>query len=391
MITFSMAQRMERLWTEGAFEVLAKARALEAQGKEIVHLEIGEPDFDTPANIVEEGIQALRKGETHYSPSAGIMPLRQEIASYLSRTRKIKVSPDEVVVTPGAKPVIAFVLLALIDPGDEVVYPNPAYPAYESVINFAGGKAVPLPLLEEREFCFNVGDLEKAITPRTKLIVLNSPENPTGGVLTEDDLRQIADLAQKHNLLVLSDEIYSRILFEGEFHSIASLQGMKERTILVDGFSKTYAMTGWRLGYAAMPLPLAEKVTKLEINVNSCTATFTQWAGIEALKGPQDSVLRMVGEFKKRRDVIVEGLNRIKGIHCRKPKGAFYVFPNIKEIGKDQDFIADYLLREAGVAALAGTAFGEYGKGYLRFSCANSVENIQRALDRIESALAKLR
>ncbi|MGQ9530044.1 MAG: pyridoxal phosphate-dependent aminotransferase [Candidatus Bathycorpusculaceae bacterium] len=385
------AKRMETLGTETAFEVLAKAKALEKQGKEIVHLEIGEPDFDTPKNIKEAAVKALYAGYTHYVPSAGIPELREAIAEYISKTRKIKVEPEEVVVTPGAKPIMFFAILACVNPGEEVLYPNPGFPIYESVINFVGAKPVPLPLLEENDFRMDQEYVKKKITKKTKMIIINSPENPTGGVLTKDDLKVIADcISNRDDVIVLSDEIYSRIIYEGEHESIASLPEMKEKTIILDGFSKTYAMTGWRLGYGVMRKDLAQKIAQLMTNSNSCTCTFIQMAGIEALKGPQNEVEKMVVEFRKRREIIVSGLNKIKGIKCKKPHGAFYVFPNIKGTGMNCQKLGDYLLNEAGVAVLPGTSFGKYGEGYLRLSFANSVENIQKALDRISKALEKL-
>ena len=382
------AKRMETLGTETAFEVLAKAKALEKQGKNIIHLEIGEPDFDTPKNIKEAAVKALNAGYTHYGPSAGIPELREAIAQYISKTRGIKVDPDEVVVTPGAKPIMFFGILALVNPGEEVLYPNPGFPIYESVANFVGAKPVPIPLKEENDFRLDPEHVKEKITKKTRMIILNSPENPTGGILTKEDLKVIADcVANRDDVFVLSDEIYSRIIYEGKHESIASLPGMKEKTILLDGFSKTYAMTGWRLGYGVMRKDLAQKVAQLMTNSNSCTCTFTQIAGIEALKGPQDEVDRIDAEFKKRREVIVSGLNNIKGITCKKPHGAFYAFPNIKGTGMDSKKLGDYLLNEAGVAVLPGTAFGKYGEGYLRLSFANSVENIKKALDRISKAL----
>jgi len=389
-MAIKLAKKMSRLGTETAFEVLAKARALEAQGREIVHLEIGEPDFDTPSNIVEAAIRALRSGQTHYTPSAGIPELRQAIAEETSETRGIEVKPEQVVVTPGAKPIMFFAILALCEEGDEVIYPNPGFPIYESMINFVGATPVPIPLREELDFRFDVNELRDKVTPRTKMIILNSPHNPTGGVLTKEDVEAIAEICLKNDILVLSDEIYRRILYEGEHYSIASVPGMQERTIILDGFSKTYAMTGWRLGYGVMPEELARQVARLMTNSNSCTAAFTQWAGVEALKGPQDEVNRMVAEFKRRRDIIVEGLNNIPGIRCLKPQGAFYVFPNITGVGMSSRAFADYLLEEAGVAVLSGTAFGQYGEGYLRLSYANSAENIRKALDRIGEAVARL-
>ncbi len=379
-----LAQRMSRLGTETAFEVLNKARALERQGKSIIHLEIGEPDFDTPSNVIEAGVNALHNGWTHYGPSAGLPDLRQTIADYVSGTRAVKVSPEEVVVVPGGKPIIFFTMLALIDEGDEVIYPNPGFPIYESMIHYVGGRAVAIHLREERDFSLDVNELAALITDRTKLIVLNSPHNPTGGVMERKDVEQLANAIGDRNVMVLSDEIYSRLLFEGEHFSIMSVPGMQERTILLDGFSKTYAMTGWRMGYGVMRADLAAHMTRLMTNSNSCTASFTQMAGIEALRGDQSSVDHMCSEFKRRRDVFVAGMNKIKGFSCRMPKGAFYVFPNIMKTGWKSKPLADALLEQARVAALSGTAFGAFGEGYLRFSVANSLENLQQALDRID-------
>ncbi|MGA9116786.1 MAG: pyridoxal phosphate-dependent aminotransferase [Bacteroidota bacterium] len=386
-----IAQRMQRLGTETAFEVLVKAKALEAQGKSIIHLEIGEPDFDTPANIRTAAAKALEGGYTHYGPAAGLPPLRAAIAEHMSGRLGVRFAPENVVVTPGGKPIMFFTVMACVDEGDEVIYPNPGFPIYESVINFVGAKAVPLALREEKGFRFDIEDLRKLITSRTRLLVINSPQNPTGGILTKDDLRQIAELAVRHDLLVLSDEIYSRIIYDGFEHtSITTFPGMPERTVVLDGFSKTFAMTGWRLGFGLMPPKLAQLVTQLQINSNSCTASFTQIAGVEALQGPQEEVHRMVAEFRKRRDVIVEGLNGIPGFRCHKPLGAFYVFPNVQGTGKDARFLAEHLLNECGVACLSGTAFGAFGEGYLRFSYANSVENLKEAVRRVREGVAKL-
>lgn len=380
---------MDKLGTETAFEVLAKAKALEKEGRDIVHLEIGEPDFDTPSNIKEAAVKAMKTGYTHYVPAAGIPELRNAIAEYLSKSRDIKVDPDEVVVTPGAKPIIFFSILACVEPGDEVMYPNPGFPIYESMINFVGAKPVPMPLKEENDFRVDNDDTTKKITKKTKMIILNSPENPTGGVLAKDNLEAIAGrIKDRDDVLVLSDEVYSQMPYEGKHMSIASLPNMKDKTILLDGFSKTYAMTGWRLGYAAMRKDLAQKVTQLMINSNSCTCAFTQMAGVEALRGPQTESKKMVEEFRRRREVIVSGLNSIKGITCKKPRGAFYVFPNVKSFGMESKKLSDIILQKAGVAVLSGTAFGAYGEGYLRLSFANSVENIQKAIKRI-SDLAK--
>jgi aspartate aminotransferase len=380
-----LAKRTPRLGTETAFEVLVKAKALEAKGRDVVHLEIGEPDFDTPRNIVDAGCDALRKGFTHYGPSAGLPQLREAIAQYVSETRAVNVSPDEVVVVPGGKPIIFFSILALAEEGDEVIYPNPGFPIYESMIDYVGAKAVPVRLREEMDFRLDVDELSGLINDRTKLIIINSPQNPTGGVLTKIDIDRIAAAIGDRNIMVLSDEIYSRLIFEGEHHSIMSIDGMKERTILLDGFSKTYAMTGWRMGYGVMRADLATQIARLMTNSASCTASFTQVAGVEALRGPQDSVDKMCAEFKKRRDVMVAGLNKIKGFSCRLPKGAFYVFPNITKTGWRSKKLADALLDDAGVAGLSGTAFGDFGEGYLRFSVANSIENIEKALDRVDA------
>ncbi|MGB8013511.1 MAG: pyridoxal phosphate-dependent aminotransferase [Terriglobales bacterium] len=384
-----LASRMSRLGTETAFEVLNRARALEKQGREIIHLEIGEPDFDTPANVVEAAVDALHKGWTHYGPSAGLPDLRQTIAEYVSRTRNVPVSVDEVVVVPGGKPIIFFTILALVDEGDEVIYPNPGFPIYESMINYVGGRAIPIPLREERDFSVDVKELASLITGRTKLIILNSPHNPTGGVLTKKDILAIADAIGDRNIMVLSDEIYSRLIYEGDDFSIMSVPGFQERTILLDGFSKTYAMTGWRMGYGVMRADLAAQVARLMTNSNSCTASFTQVAGIEALRGDQSSVDKMNAEFRRRRDVFVAGLNKIKGFSCRVPKGAFYAFPNITKTGWPSKKLAEALLDQAGVACLSGTAFGDYGEGYLRFSVANSLENLNKALTKIEDWVGK--
>jgi aspartate aminotransferase len=380
-----LAKRMGRLGTETAFEVLVKARALEAQGRDIVHLEIGEPDFDTPENIISAATDALHKGFTHYGPSAGLPQLREVIAQYVNETRRVDVTPEEVVVVPGGKPIIFFSILALAEKGDEVIYPNPGFPIYESMINYVGAKPVPIRLREEMDFRLDVGELSELINGRTKLIILNSPQNPTGGVLQKKDIDAIARAIGDSNVMVLTDEIYSRLIFEGEHHSIMSINGMKERCILLDGFSKTYAMTGWRMGYGVMRADLAAHISRLMVNSNSCTASFTQIAGVEALRGPQESVDAMCAEFKKRRDVMVAGLNKIKGFSCRLPKGAFYVFPNVTKTGWPSKRLADALLQGAGVAALSGTAFGDFGEGYLRFSVANSIENIEKALDRVDS------
>ena len=380
-----LASRMARLGTETAFEVLVKAKALEAQGRDIIHLEIGEPDFDTPRNIIDAAVDALHKGFTHYGPSAGLMELREVIAQHVSETRRVNVTPDEVVVVPGGKPIIFFSILTLAEQGDEVIYPNPGFPIYESMINYVGAKAMPIRLREELDFRLDIDELAALINDRTKLIILNSPQNPTGGVLEKIDIDRIAQSIGDRNIMVLSDEIYSRLIFEGQHHSIMSIDGMKDRTILLDGFSKTYAMTGWRMGYGVMRPDLATHISRLMTNSISCTASFSQIAGIEALRGPQKSVDAMRAEFKKRRDVMVAGLNKIKGFSCRLPHGAFYVFPNIRATGWPSKKLADALLDDGGVAALSGTAFGEFGEGYLRFSVANSIENIEKALERVDA------
>lgn len=386
----NFAERMSRLGTESAFEVLARAKALEAQGRDIIHLEIGQPDFPTPMNICEAAFEAMKAGYTGYGPAAGLPAFRQVAAEHISQTRGIDVQADQVVVTPGAKPIIFFTLLALIGSGDQVIYPDPGFPVYESVINFVGGKGVPLTLREDREFRFRIKDLVQAISARTRLLILNFPQNPTGSLLSEADLAAIAELAHKHDFYILSDEVYSRILYEDQHQSIISFPGMNERTILVEGHSKTYAMTGWRLGYGVAPQPLTEKIVQLMINSNSCTCSFTQMAGVEALTGSQKSVAQMVAEFKQRRDAIVTGLNAIEGITCLKPAGAFYVFPNVQQLPLSGQELADYLLTEAGVALLPGTAFGKAGEGYLRLSYANSLANLQAGLERIAKAVAQL-
>ena len=378
-----LAERMSRLGTEGAFHVLSRARELERQGKSVVHLEIGEPDFDTPPNIVDAAVDALRTGWTHYGPSAGYPELREAIAAEVSRTRGVQVTPEEVVVVPGGKPIIFFSILALVNDGDEVIYPNPGFPIYESMIRYVGGHAVPIRLREDKDFAFDVDEFASLINDRTRLIILNSPQNPTGGVLSKQDIEQIAAAFGDRNIFVLSDEIYSRLVFEGGNHSILSEPGFKERTILLDGFSKAYAMTGWRMGYGVMRADLTTHVARLMTNSNSCTASFTQMAGIEALRGDQSSVDRMRNEFRTRAEMFVNGLNRIRGFSCRMPKGAFYAFPNITATGWKSKLLAEALLNEAGVACLSGTAFGEFGEGYLRFSVANSMENLAQALGRI--------
>jgi len=384
------ARRVFRLKGEGAFEMLAKAQELELQGRDIIHLEIGQPDFDTPVNIKNAGKKAIDEGYTKYTPAQGLLELREEIAKLVSETRHIHVSPDEVVVTPGAKPIIFFSILACVNEGEEVLYPNPGFPTYESVINFVNAKPIPVPLLEEKNFTVDIDFLKKAMNPNVKMIILNSPHNPTGGVLTQEDLKIISEMAVEYDVIVLSDEIYSEIIYDNEFYSISSFPDMKKNTIILDGFSKFHSMTGWRLGYGVMPSELARHITKLMVNSNSCAAAFTQMAGIEAIRGPQDEQKARVEKFRKRRDIIVEGLNKIKGFSCRTPKGAFYAFPNIKNLEIPSQELANYILEKAGVACLPGSCFGEFGEGYLRFSYANSVENIKRALDRIQDAIDRL-
>jgi aspartate/methionine/tyrosine aminotransferase len=379
-----LAERMSRLGTETAFEVLARARALEAQGRNIVHLEIGEPDFDTPAHIVEAGVQALKTGFTHYGPSPGIPQLREAIAAHVTKTRGVPCKAANVVVTPGGKPVMFFAMIALVEPGTEALYPNPGFPIYESMINVCGGKAVPVPLRESNQFSMDVDEIASLLTEKTRLLILNTPQNPTGGVMPKEDVARLVDLLRKWpDVAVLSDEIYSDILYEGEHASVLQHPGMAERTILLDGFSKTYAMTGWRLGYGVMPETMAAHFARLQTNSTSCTATFTQIAGVAALTGDHGPVRAMVEAFRTRRDAIVDGLNAIPGFRCLRPKGAFYVFPNIEGTGMKAKELQTRLLDEAGVACLAGTAFGAYGEGHLRFSYANSLENIHEALSRI--------
>jgi len=385
-----LAERMNKLGSETAFEMLAKARALESQGKEVIHLEIGEPDFATPSNVIEKGVECMRAGMTKYTPSPGTVEARQVIADYIGRTRGYTVEPEEVVMTAGGKPIMFYSILAVVNPGDEVIYPNPGFPIYESVINFAGGIPVPIPLREENEFRMDIQELKSLITDKTKMLIINTPQNPTGGMLTQQDLKDIADLIADRNIVVLSDEIYENIVYEGKSHSLTSLPGMREKTIILNGFSKTYAMTGWRAGYGVMPKELAFHISKLVTNSTSCLAGFTQMACIEALTGPQEEVKSRVEQFRIRRDSIVDGLNSISRVSCLKPKGAFYAFPNIKQFGKPSIEMADYLLYEAGVATLGGSSFGSYGEGYLRISYANSLDNIEKAVERISQALRKL-
>ena len=378
-----LVKRMERIGTESAFEVLAKAQALEKQGKSIIHLEIGAPDFPTPKHIVEAGKKALDDGFTKYGPTAGLLEFREAIAAEVSKTRGIKVGPDNVCVVPGGKPIMFFVMMALLEEGDEVIYPDPSFPIYESLISFLGAVPKPVPLIESRGFSFDLNVLKDQLSSRTKLVILNSPANPTGGVISKDDLKQIADMLRGRDLTILSDEIYRRIYYEQEPSSITAFDGIPEKTVILDGFSKTYSMTGWRLGFGVMPQKLADAVNLLMVNSNSCTATFTQKAGLAALQGPQDDVTTMVTEFRKRRDVIVKRINEIPGFSCTTPAGAFYAFPNVTGTGVSSKDLADLLLNEAGVACLNGTAFGKHGDGYLRFSYASSLANIEEAMRRI--------
>ena len=383
-----LATRIGRMRGEGAFEVLVRARELEACGRDVVHMEIGEPDFPTPPNILEAGRNALLDGYTKYGPTQGDPELRQVIAEHVSATRGIPVKESQVVVTPGAKPILFYSMLALLEPGDEVLYPNPGFPIYESVIGACGAKPVALPLLEERGFSIDLDRFRDLLTDRTRLIILNSPQNPTGGTIPPEDLRAIADLVAERDLLVLSDEIYNLIAFDERPTSIASMDGMAPKTIILDGFSKAYSMTGWRIGYGVFPQWMVDAVCLLQVNAASHTASFTQRAAIEALRGPQDSVQEMVAEFRRRRDVIVDGLNSVPGFRCAVPGGAFYAFPNIEGTGRDSSDLADSILKEAGVACLAGNSFGAYGEGYLRFSYATALDRIETALERIRSMLS---
>ncbi|MEC8911925.1 MAG: pyridoxal phosphate-dependent aminotransferase [Chloroflexota bacterium] len=379
-----LAQRMSRLGTETAFEVLAKAQKLEAQGKNIIHLEIGEPDFETPENIVSAGQQALQDGFTSYNPSQGYGDLRDIVANEISKSRGIEASGENIVITPGGKPIMFFVIMALIERGDEVLYPNPGFPIYESMIEFCGGTAIPMQLHGDKDFNIDVEEVKKQITPNTKLMIINSPNNPCGSIIGSEELTELALLATENDIIVLSDEIYIRFLYEGNHQSIAALPGMMDRTVILDGFSKTYAMTGWRIGYGLFPKELVEPVSRLVTNSVSCTASFTQIAAAEALVGSQDRPSAMVEEFKKRRDIVVAGLNSIEGIDCATPKGAFYAFPNVEGTGMSSADFSNRLLEEAGVAVLAGESFGKYGAGYIRLSFANSTENLQEAISRIK-------
>jgi aspartate aminotransferase len=385
-----LADRMSRLGTESAFEVLARARALEAQGHKIIHLEIGEPDFDTPAHIAEAAVDALRAGFTHYVPAPGLPEVREGVAAWLSRTGRMETSADRVIMTPGAKPIMWYLILATCQEGDEVIYPDPGFPMYESIASFAGATPVPLPLREENAFCPDPEELAALVTSRTRLLVLNSPHNPCGSALTQQDCEAIAEIAIKNDLLVLSDEVYWAIRYDQGHTSVLDVEGMAERTVLLDGWSKTFAMTGWRLGFGVFPASLVEPISRLVINSVSCTSAFSQRAALAALTGPWEPVEEMVAEFRKRRDVIVAGLNAIEGITCVEPGGAFYAFPSVKAFGVPSKKIEEHLMNRAGVAALSGTAFGRYGEGYLRFSYANSVPAIQEALAAVAAVLPEL-
>jgi aspartate aminotransferase len=384
-----LAERMSQMGIESAFDVLVRARALEAKGRHVVHLEIGEPDFPTPAHIVEAAKKALDEGWTHYGPPAGLPGLREAIARHVSATRGIDVSARNVSVVPGGKPIMFFAMTALLEPGDEVIYPNPGFPIYESMIRFLGATPVPMPLVESRGFSFDLDMFRDRLSDRTKMVIINSPENPTGGVIPREDMEAIAGMLRDRDVMVLSDEIYSRIYYDEAPVSITAFPGMLEKTIILDGFSKTYAMTGWRMGYGVMPEWLVEAVTKLMVNSNSCTASFTQRAGMAALEGPQDCVDRMVAEFRRRRDAFCTGLNEIPGIRCALPGGAFYAFANVTGTGMDSRRLADMLLDEYGVSSLSGDSFGQYGSGYIRFSYANSLENLMEAVDRIRKAAVR--
>jgi aspartate aminotransferase len=390
MTDFPLADRMSMLGTESAFEVLARARAMEASGKKVIHLEIGEPDFPTAPHIIQAAVDALQAGQTHYVPAPGVPPLREAVADFLERNDRMRVTPDRVIVTPGAKPIMFFTIMALCGPGDEVLYPDPSFPMYESITAFAGATGVPIPLREGNEFRIDTSELERLVTERSKLLIINSPHNPCGSSLTREDCEAIAEIAMRHDLIVLSDEVYWAIRYgAGRHASVLDVDGMADRTILLDGWSKTYAMTGWRLGFGVFPPALVEPVTRLVINSVSCTSAFSQYAAVAALQGPWQPVEDMVAEFRRRRDVIVAGLNSIPGISCLEPQGAFYAFPNITGTGLSSGELAARLLADAGVAALSGTAFGTYGEGFMRFSYGNSVENINLALDAVRTHLAE--
>jgi aspartate aminotransferase len=389
MTTLRFAERMSRLGTESAFEVLARARRLEAEGRDMIHLEIGEPDLATPGNITEAAVRAMRGGATHYTPASGIWEVREATARYVTRQTGVPTGPERIVLVPGSKNLLHFALLALIEPGDEVLLPDPGYPIYSSLVNFVGATPVSVPIREQNDFRLDVQELRSLVTPRTRALIVNSPANPTGGVLTREDCEAIAAVAIEHDLFVVSDEIYSRLIYEGRHVSLYSIEGMAERCVLMDGLSKAWAMCGWRLGFGAMPVQLAERMDTLMINTSSCAAAFTQWAAVEAFEGAASdaAVSAMMAEFTERRDVVVDGLNAIPGVRCHKPAGAFYVFPNIEGTGWDERALQQALLNEAGVALLAGTAFGRHGRGYLRLSYANSVTNLEKGIERIGNLL----
>lgn len=390
MFENKFANRVKDLGTEKAFEVLSKCKKLEAEGKDIIHLQIGEPDFDTPKNIIDAGVEALRGGYTHYTPNTGLLEAKEAVVEYIKKYKNIDTTAEEVVIVPGGKPTMFFAILALVEPGDEVIYPNPGYPIYESLIRFAGGIPVPMPLIEENDFSVDIEDLKMKINSKTKMVIINSPANPTGGLLSKEDIENVAELLIGKGIFVLSDEIYDRIVYEGSPISMATIPEMKDYTIILDGFSKTYAMTGWRMGFGIMHRDIVKKVDRLMSNSTSNTAAFSQIAGIEALSGPQDEIIKMVSEFKRRRDFMVDGLNSIDKISCKKPKGAFYVFPNIKDIGMKSEKLSDYILEKANVAVLDGASFGQYGEGHLRLSYATSMENIEKAISRINDAIKSL-
>ena len=373
-----------RIYGEAAFEVLAKAKELERKGRDIIHFEIGEPDIETPKNIVDSAINAIKNKKTHYEPSIGILELRKTIQDEIEKTRGYRPELEQVVITPGLKPGIFFSMLSIINPKDEVIYQDPSYPTYGSVTNYIGGKGILIPLLEENDFRINPDDIRKNINEKTKLIIINSPQNPTGSVIKKNELEEIAEIAEESDIFIISDEIYSKMTYDIKHYTPTSRDQAKKRTVLLDGFSKYYAMTGWRLGYMITPIDMANRLQDFLVSSISCTASFTQWAGIEALKGNQRFIDEMMFRFKQKRDKIVKGLNSINGFNCLSPKGAFYAFPNIVETGMNSEKCAEYILNKAGVACLPGTAFGPSGEGYLRFSYANSVENIQKAIDRIK-------
>ncbi|HEY4869572.1 MAG TPA: pyridoxal phosphate-dependent aminotransferase [Candidatus Dormibacteraeota bacterium] len=388
-MTFRIAERMSRLGTESAFEVLAHARRLEAEGRSIIHLEIGEPDFATPQNIIDAAVRALNDGATHYTPASGIPQVREATARYITKRTGVPTVTENIVLTPGSKNILLFALLILVEEGDEVIVPDPGYPIYRSLVDFIGGKAVSIPVRQENSFRIDPAELRSLVTDRTRVLIVNSPANPTGGVLTQDDCDQVAKIAMEHDLVVISDEIYNRLVYDGSHVSLYTIDGMAERTILLDGLSKAWAMCGWRLGFGAMPVEIARRMDTLMINSSSCAAAFTQWAAVEAFESPESdaAVTTMVAEFHKRRDILIEALSRMPGVRCHSPEGAFYVFPDITETGWDDRELANALLDEVGVAVLRGSSFGPHGAGHIRLSYANSVENLTEAADRIATFL----